>query len=71
MTPLQAITTGTRSAAELLGLEAEIGTLEAGKRADLVLCEGDPLADIALLADPANVVLVAQGGTLRKNGLGT
>ncbi|WP_306316486.1 MULTISPECIES: amidohydrolase family protein [unclassified Streptomyces] len=71
MTPLRAITTGTLSAAELLGLDAEIGSLEAGKRADLVVCEGDPLADIELLADPANVVLVAQGGVLRKNGLRT
>lgn len=70
MTPLQAITAGTRTAAELLGLDGETGTLEPGKRADLVLCEGDPLADIALLADPANVVLVAQAGEIRKNGLG-
>ncbi|MFG3318571.1 amidohydrolase family protein [Streptomyces sp. NPDC048171] len=71
MTPLQAITAGTRTAAELLGLDDETGTLEPGKRADLILCEGDPLADIALLADPANVVLVAQAGAIRKNGLGT
>ncbi|MFD8565636.1 amidohydrolase family protein [Streptomyces sp. NPDC059639] len=69
MTPMQAITAGTRTAARLLGLDAEIGTLEAGRRADLVLCAGDPLTDIALLADPANIVLVAQGGEIRKNGL--
>lgn len=70
MTPLQAITAGTRISAELLGLEGEIGTLEAGKHADLVVCDGDPLADISVLADPANVVLVAQRGAVRKDSLG-
>ena len=48
MTPMQAITATTRSAAELMGLEAELGTLEAGKRADLVVVDGDPL-DVATL----------------------
>jgi imidazolonepropionase-like amidohydrolase len=70
MTPLQAITAGTRTSAELLGLQGEIGTLEAGKHADLVVCDGDPLADITVLADPANVVLVAQRGAVRKDTLG-
>jgi imidazolonepropionase-like amidohydrolase len=50
MTPMQAIEASTRSAAELMGLEDELGTLEPGKRADLVLVDGDPL-DIATLAD--------------------
>ena len=48
MTPMQAIVATTRSAAELMGLEAELGTLEAGKRADLVVVDGDPL-DVATL----------------------
>jgi imidazolonepropionase-like amidohydrolase len=43
MTPTQAIVATTRSAAELMGLEAELGTLEAGKRADFVVVDGDPL----------------------------
>jgi imidazolonepropionase-like amidohydrolase len=50
MTPMQAIVATTRSAAELMGLQDELGTLEQGKRADLVLVEGDPL-DVATLAD--------------------
>jgi imidazolonepropionase-like amidohydrolase len=48
MTPMQAIVATTRSAAELMGLEADLGTLEAGKRADLVVVDGDPL-DVATL----------------------
>ena len=43
MTPMQALVATTRSAAELMGLDAELGTLEAGKRADLVVVDGDPL----------------------------
>jgi imidazolonepropionase-like amidohydrolase len=42
MTPNQALVATTRTAAELMGLEGELGTLEAPKRADLVLVEGDP-----------------------------
>jgi imidazolonepropionase-like amidohydrolase len=43
MTPMQALVATTRSAAELMGLDDELGTLEGGKRADLVVVDGDPL----------------------------
>jgi imidazolonepropionase-like amidohydrolase len=43
MTPMQALVATTRSAAELMGLNDELGTLEKGKRADLVVVDGDPL----------------------------
>ena len=49
MTPAQAIQAGTLSAATLLGLETRIGTVAAGKQADLVAVRGDPLTDIKLL----------------------
>ena len=49
MTPAEALVATTATAAELMGLDAELGTLEVGKRADLVLVEGDPLTDIATL----------------------
>ena len=49
----------TRNAAIFLGLSDEIGTLEPGKVADIVFIDGDPLADIA---DIANVALVIQSG---------
>ncbi|MGW1819391.1 amidohydrolase family protein [Streptomyces sp. NPDC002125] len=67
MTPLQAITAGTLTSAQLLGLDDRIGTLEAGKEADLVVCDGDPLSDISVLTDPSRVVLVAQRGAVRKD----
>ena len=43
LTPAQALVAATSGAAELLGLEAELGTLEPGKRADLVVVDGDAL----------------------------
>ena len=55
MTPMHAIEATTRSAAELMGLEDELGTLEPGKRADLVVVDGDPL-DFSTLADRIHAV---------------
>lgn len=49
-TPTQALVAATSSAAELMGLERELGTIEPGKRADLVVVEGDPF-DFATLKD--------------------
>lgn len=50
MKPLDVLTAATSSAARLLGLDAELGTIEVGKRADLVVIDGDPL-DVHTLAD--------------------
>ena len=66
MSPLAAVRAGTQVAAELLGLGETLGTVTAGKIADLVVCDGDPIADIGLLAEPANLVLIAQGGRVVK-----
>lgn len=49
-TPTQALVAATSSAAELMGLERELGTIEPGKRADLVLVDGDPL-ELATLGE--------------------
>jgi imidazolonepropionase-like amidohydrolase len=49
MTPAQALEAATINAADLLGLAADVGTLEAGKRADLIAVDGDPLADVTVL----------------------
>jgi imidazolonepropionase-like amidohydrolase len=43
-TPTQALVAATSSAAELMGLQDELGTIEPGKRADLVIVDGDPFA---------------------------
>lgn len=63
MTPMQAIQAGTLSGATLLGRETEVGSLVAGKYADLVAVKGDPLQDISLLE---HVDFVMKGGTVVK-----
>jgi imidazolonepropionase-like amidohydrolase len=67
MTPMQAILAGTRNAAELLGMSDEIGSLEPGKRADVVVADGDPLTDIAALTDPARITMVIKDGQVTKD----
>jgi imidazolonepropionase-like amidohydrolase len=64
LSPMQAIQAATSVAAECLGLEREIGTLEKGKRADLVVVDGDPLADTRILQDPARIRLVVKDGAI-------
>lgn len=51
MTPMQAIRSATSVAAEFLGIDDRLGTLEAGKLADVVAVRGDPLADIGRLRE--------------------
>src|SRR5207253_3036923 len=62
MTPMQALQAATGRAAECLGLEAEIGTVEKGKWADLVFVDGDPLRDITLIQDKRRIKRVLKGG---------
>ncbi|MFN8526812.1 MAG: amidohydrolase family protein [Chloroflexota bacterium] len=62
MTAGQAIEASTRRSAECLGLEGEVGTLEPGKLADLLVVASDPLADVRVLRDRRKVELVMQGG---------
>jgi imidazolonepropionase-like amidohydrolase len=64
MTPMQAIRSGTSVAADLLGWSDKIGTIEAGKYADLAAVSGDPLSDITELE---RVRFVMKGGTVYKN----
>jgi imidazolonepropionase-like amidohydrolase len=64
MTPAQALIAATASGADLLGLADKIGTLEAGKLADLVAVPGDPLQDIR---QTERVTFVMQGGKVLKN----
>ncbi|MCC2639704.1 MAG: putative Imidazolonepropionase [Nitrospira sp.] len=62
MTPMEAIMTGTSAAARLLGLEHDIGTIEAGKQADLLFIEGNPMRNIALLLKQDRIAGVMQRG---------
>ena len=63
MAPLDAITCGTLNGAKLLGWESTLGTLAAGKLADLVAVSGDPTADIHALEKP---VFVMKNGVIHK-----
>ena len=62
LSPMEAIACATRSNAELLGLGDELGTLEAGKLADLIVVDGDPLEEIAVLPDKGRMRHVFQVG---------
>ena len=66
MSPAEALASATRVAAEAIGLADQLGTLEAGKAADLVVVDGDPLADVAQLRDPARVAWVLIGGEVAR-----
>lgn len=63
MTPMQSIQAGTLSAATLLGRESDVGSLAAGKLADIVAVKGDPLQDITTLE---HVDFVMKGGAVFK-----
>jgi len=55
--------------AELLNEAGRLGELKPGAHADLVIVEGDPLADISVLADPARMLLVMRGGNVFRDRL--
>jgi imidazolonepropionase-like amidohydrolase len=69
LSPMQAIVATTRTAAECMRLESLTGTLEVGKRADLLGVAGDPLGDIALLQRPDNLALIMRDGRIYKDTL--
>jgi imidazolonepropionase-like amidohydrolase len=62
MTPMEAIMTATKNTAEALHLEKDIGTLDAGKYADIVLVKGDPSKDIMVLSERTNIMFVMKEG---------
>jgi imidazolonepropionase-like amidohydrolase len=67
MKPMEAIMSGTKVAAECLGWQDKIGTLEAGKLADIVISKKDPLSDIHSLGNPNNIEFVIKDGKLLKD----
>jgi len=60
--PLEVIKWATRNGAELLGMKDDLGTIESGKLADLLVVNGDPSADITVLQDRANLHVIMKGG---------
>jgi imidazolonepropionase-like amidohydrolase len=62
MKPMDAILTATRNAAQALKMEKDLGTLEAGKYADLIAVDGDPLKNIRCLQEKKNIKIVMKEG---------
>ena len=66
MGPIASLVSATRTNAELLERSNEIGTLEPGKQADLIMVSGNPVDDITILQDEKNIPLVVQNGRVVK-----
>ena len=64
LSAMQTIVAATKTSAELCGLDAELGTIEVGKIADVVVIRGDPLADVEVVGRPENVLLVLKDGAV-------
>ena len=64
LTPMQAVRAATQWAAQCLGLDGDLGTLEPGRLADLIAVDGNPLDDIKVLLDPRRIELVVKGGAV-------
>jgi imidazolonepropionase-like amidohydrolase len=67
LSPMEALVATTRMAAECMGWDDRLGTLEPGKLADVVVAATDPLADIRSLENQDNITLVMQGGKILQN----
>ena len=68
-TPMETICAATRDAAYLMEMEKELGTLQAGKLADLLVVDGDPAADITVLQDSTRIDVVMKNGEIQaRNG---
>ncbi|HKZ07483.1 MAG TPA: amidohydrolase family protein [Methylomirabilota bacterium] len=66
MTPMETLIAATRLGGELMGRPGELGVIKAGALADLLLVDGDPLADIGLLQDRSALGMIMKGGVLHK-----
>jgi len=67
--PLDALKCATKTGAEIMGRADEFGTLAAGKLADVLIVDGDPLKDIRVLEDRTRFIAVIQGGVVKAGQL--
>jgi len=67
--PLAVVEWATANGAELMGRGDELGTVTAGKLADLLVVDGDPIADISVLADPTRIRAIMKDGRFAKDEL--
>lgn len=62
LSPMQAIIAATRVNAEAMGWSSQLGTLEPGRHADILVIDGDPLADVSVLGKPDRINAIFKGG---------
>ncbi|MCJ1779441.1 amidohydrolase family protein [Staphylococcus sciuri] len=67
MTEMEAIVSSTKTAAECLGYDEDLGTIEVGKKADFIILDQNPLEDIKVLRDPNNIKVVSIDGQIVKD----
>ena len=67
MTPMEAIIAGTGEAAACCGLEGDLGTLEPGKLADVLVVDGNPLSDVTVLQERDRIRLVMKEGSVYRD----
>lgn len=67
MSPMEAIVATTKVAAECLGWQDQVGTIEPGKLGDIIITKTNPLTDLRSLENPDNIVVVMKDGKVVKN----
>ncbi|MEP7275818.1 MAG: amidohydrolase family protein [Betaproteobacteria bacterium] len=65
-TPMEAIVAATKWGGEIMGMGGELGQIKAGYLADLLLVDGDPLADLAILEDAQRLIAIMKDGAFHK-----
>ncbi len=70
LSPMEAITAATMTAARVLGLDEQIGSVERGKLADLIVVDGNPLEDITVLQKGERIMAVMKDGIFYKKTIG-
>jgi imidazolonepropionase-like amidohydrolase len=69
LAPLDVLRWATRNGAALMGREHELGAVESGKLADLLVVDGDPSVDVSVLGDPTRLLAILKGGAFVKDAL--
>ena len=66
---METLTCATKTGAEIMGRGHELGTLEPGKLADLLIVDGDVFNEISILEDRSKFIAILQGGVLKAGQL--